>query len=122
MTRVLVVGMNPSAVEKIRKNSTLDRLNNWMSAMDIQYYSFMNAVQHEFDKVNQVDVNRIELKIAASNYEYIIALGGFVSEALDSIKVKHYKLPHPSPRNRLLNDKQYVKDVIRACKYWLTRN
>ena len=122
MTRVLIVGMNPSNTpenKKVCKNSTFDRLNKWMTHLGIEHYSFINAVDKRADQLYQGDVDQIQLQLAASSYKFVIALGGFAGEALKRARVKHYKLPHPSPLNRVLNDKQYEKDVLRDCGAWI---
>lgn len=31
----------------------------------------------------------------------------------------YFKLPHPSGRNRKLNDKKYIKQELKKCKEWL---
>jgi len=38
------------------------------------------------------------------------------------LKIKpddYFSLPHPSGRNRLLNDKKYIKLKLKECKEWL---
>jgi hypothetical protein len=65
------------------------------------------------------NVNFKSLQRACIEYNNILALGLFVSRALDRIDVKHYTLPHPSPLNRLLNDKQYENFIIQGCKDYL---
>lgn len=118
--RVLVVGMNPSARSPKKSNATFRKLNGWMSECGVTYYSFCNT----FDDISsaeksKVDFNRlIEL---SRDYSKIIALGNFVSGALNTISVPHFKLPHPSPRNRLLNDREYEKFVVGQCKTYLTK-
>jgi hypothetical protein len=52
-------------------------------------------------------------------YDKVLALGNFVSSVLNKIEVNHFKLPHPSPRNRLLNDKDYERSMLFACKQYL---
>ena len=47
----------------------------------------------------------------------VVALGNNASEWLG--RVPHFKLPHPSGRNRKLNDEKYVRKVLQQCKKWL---
>ena len=99
--------MNPSNTPesvKVRKNSTLYNLNSWMTFIGVEYYSFINAVENK-GKVSIKDVDYFRLKDATAYADHVIALGGFASKALSKAKIGHYRLPHPSPLNRQLNDK-----------------
>lgn len=49
----------------------------------------------------------------------IVALGKKVHEHLDSIGVQHFHLPHPSGVNRVLNDKEFVKEQLAQCGEYL---
>ena len=121
-SKVLVVGMNPSNIlenKKVRKNSTLDRLNKWMDRWDISNYSFINTTEKRFDTISQHDVDPNRLKEAAYGYEKVIALGGFASDSLKKAQINHFKMPHPSPRNRLLNDSNYEWEQIEKCAKYL---
>ncbi len=51
----------------------------------------------------------------------VIALGEKASKRLKEYRVPHFKLPHPSPKNRKLNDKQFLKDSLKYLKQILTR-
>lgn len=117
-SKVLVIGMNPSRVVEVRKNSTLDRLNQWMSHVGVENYSFMNAVS-EKGEVSHKDVDYKSLKDATTGYKYVVALGGFASKSLCNIKVSHFKLPHPSPRNRQLNDKTKLALTLMALQEYI---
>ena len=46
-----------------------------------------------------------------------IALGNKASEKLYDIP--HFKLPHPSGRNRKINNRQYIDEQLRLCAEWL---
>lgn len=120
--KVLVVGMNPSNTpesKKVRKNSTFDRLNKWMDRWQISNYSFINTTEKRFDTISWADVDPIRLREAALCYDKVIALGGFASDALEKAQIKHFKMPHPSPRNRLLNDSNYEWEQIYNCGKYL---
>ena len=117
--KVLVFGMNPSGRDlKHKKGPTLSRLENWMSTLGITYFSFVNTTDQTGDiKASNVDFNR--LQILTKQYNKVIALGGFVSRTLNTINVDHFMLPHPSPLNRLLNDKTLEKKTLSKCKDYL---
>jgi len=74
--------------------------------------------------VNRVDPGFAQHLIYASLHQYrIIALGEEAALALtDNGIVNYFKLPHPSGRNRKLNNKKYVEDVLQKCKTWIEEN
>jgi len=47
----------------------------------------------------------------------IVALGNNASKWLR--KIPHFKMPHPSGRNRKLNDKEFVKERLNLCKTYI---
>ena len=113
--------MNPSNTPesvKVRKNSTLDNLNRWMSHVGVEHYSFINAVEKK-GKVSHKEVDYDFIKKVSYDYKYIVALGGFASKALCKIKVSHFKMPHPSPLNRQLNDKTKLAITLMALQEYI---
>jgi G:T/U-mismatch repair DNA glycosylase len=117
MNRVILVGINPSG-KPFRKGYSLDKMNMWMGALGFHHYSFSNVIPYEGEyKMKDVDTNFV--RSFTNGYNKVIALGGFASKALLRAGVEHYVLPHPSPLNRKLNDKEYEKQVIEECREWL---
>lgn len=118
--KVLVIGMNPSTKPTLKgkPNATFRKLESWMDSLDVHYFSFCNTFddpsEAKFSKVNHWRL--VELSTGADK---IIALGGFVSTTLNKLGIEHFKMPHPSPRNRLLNDKMYEKKIVKQCKAYL---
>jgi len=47
----------------------------------------------------------------------IVALGNNASKWLGD--TPHFKMPHPSGRNRKLNDKEFVKERLNLCKTYI---
>jgi uracil-DNA glycosylase len=118
--KILIVGQNPGNNPKAfkYKNHTIDRLNNWCSELGVMNYSFMNVINTIGEcKIEEVDFNT--LRFSTRDYTHILALGNFASRCLHLINRSHFKLPHPSPRNRLMNDKEYVQDVLKRCKEYI---
>lgn len=117
--KVLVVGMNPGPKHKDPDMSkSLRKLYEWMDLLNVERFSFCNT----FDDVGISSMSKVDLKrmcTLTSGYNKIIALGGFVSTVLNKIEVDHFKLPHPSPLNRLLNDKQFERDMLCKCASYL---
>lgn len=117
LTDVIFVGINPSG-KAFKKNCSLWRLHNWAEDMGMKYYSFSNVIPVEGEyKMKDIDPNFI--KSFCDGYSKVIALGGFVSKVLDKCGIEHYQMPHPSPLNRLLNDKEFEKNCVKECKEWL---
>ena len=116
---ILILGINPSADSVVKKNSTLHRLAHWIDQLEIRdRHHFTNCIlrpgNYDFRKV---DYGRI---IGLSNkYSKIVALGTFPSEVLRRLHIKHFRLPHPSPRNRQLNDSEYEHRVLNECYGYL---
>lgn len=120
MKKILVIGMNPSKKGRVgnKENASVKKLHQWTDSLKIKYFSFSNV--HESTDhlpLSKVDYNRLVQII--TGYDKIIALGGYASSALNRINVSHFRLPHPSPRNRLLNDKSYELSVLKECKEYL---
>ena len=109
---ILIVGQNPSSAKKAKKNDSLDRLLDWCTAWKLDKWDFMNCSDEPGDKYT-IDFDR--LKDAGQQFDKIIALGNVASNALKKVGVDHFKMPHPSPLNRQLNDKQFEKTMIEEC-------
>lgn len=117
MNKVLVIGINPSHRKKF-KNNTFDRLYRWMDHLGYKHYSFSNVIPEMGDYSSKM-VDNEWVSSLVNGHDKIIALGGFASKALTKCGIEHFKMPHPSPRNRLLNCKNYEKEVLAECKEYL---
>lgn len=119
--RVLFVGMNPG-IERhptVKRYSAIGRLHEWCDRMGIAYHSFVNAYDRPGAfKSNQIDRNFL-LGVLVLHDGPVVALGGTVSRILNSLGVEHLVMPHPSYRNRRLNDKAYEDGCIRKCMDYL---
>lgn len=101
---VLVIGEEPS--KKTKNNPTLRKLKEWLDYLNIKIVSFTNVSNPEW-----VDSAKLHIKI--------VALGNMASQELVKHQIIHFKLPHPSPRNRQLNDHIFVKRQLDECKAYL---
>lgn len=118
--KILVVGMNPSNKPTLgsKQNASFKKLESWMDFIGVKHFSFTNTFDDPSEaKLSKVDFQR--LCQLTQDYDKIIALGGFVSTALNRINAAHFKMPHPSPLNRQLNDKQYEKQILTNCREYV---
>ena len=65
------------------------------------------------------DVDEDALYEAVQDKTIIIALGGFVERVCKKYKIGCYKIDHPSPRNRNLNDPHYEQQMLKNLKKYL---
>jgi|GEM_PF-6223844 len=67
-------------------------------------------------KVGEIKSNLEDLKekIRWIKPDAIVALGKTATKALELIEANFYEMPHPSGRNRLLNDPAYVAEKIKG--------
>lgn len=115
--KVLFVGDQPSKTNTSPDVAFLGaacekRLRSWISSLGLNWY-----VDCIF--VNQSDRLRFQslVDVAVRNKWAIVAIGKVATYQLGG--VKHFTLPHPSGRNRQLNDKSFAQRRLEACKQYL---
>ena len=113
LDKVIIVGQNPSSVEK---SGTFRKLDQWTAEWKLNRgYDFMNCS----DEVGQkYTIDYDSLKVT-SKYDKVIALGNVASNSLKKLNIDHFKMPHPSGLNRQLNDKEFEKKKIKECYNYL---
>ena len=76
--------------------------------------------------INRLDIDVSRVLVQNSNRLYnlhylenfkVIALGNMASDFLTGCDIEHFKLPHPSGRNRILNNKKLETAVLRRFIY-----
>lgn len=74
-------------------------------------------------KIGEIKSNLEDLKdkIGWLKPDAIIALGKTATKALELINVNFYEMPHPSGRNRLLNDPNYVAEKVKGLNDYVTQ-
>lgn len=118
MMKTIVVGLNPSRVSnKVHKNGTWNRLCSWIDYLGTGVVSFTNLSDDPEWDFKEVDYDTLLCQII--DYDRVIALGGLVSKTLNTLAIDHYALPHPSPRNRMMNNQNKVNHILKDCKKWL---
>ncbi len=112
MKTFLILGQNPSGA-KAFKNNTIDRLSTWLDYAGITDYDFDN-VSRDLGEKFKVDLDRV--KMLSKRYSKIVALGRVASNTLHKLDIPHLYMPHPSPRNRQLNSKEFEKEKMNSLK------
>lgn len=112
METFLILGQNPSGA-KAFKNNTIDRLSKWLDHAGISDYEFDN-VSRDLGEKFKVDLDRV--KMLSKRYSKIVALGRVASNTLHKLDIPHLYMPHPSPRNRQLNSKEFEKEKMNSLK------
>ena len=113
LDKVIIVGQNPSAIEK---SGTFKKLDQWTAEWKLNGgYDFMNCS----DEVGQKYTIDYESLKVTSKYDKVIALGNVASDSLKKLDIIHFKMPHPSGLNRQLNDKEFEKKKIKECYNYL---
>lgn len=116
--KLLLVGDKPS---KKNANPRIAFVGTVSGKRLMQWFLPMFPNKPQISMVNRTDPDFSVILIRATLKGYkIIALGDNAAKALAHAGVYNFfKLPHPSGRNRLLNNKEYVDEVLLKCKLWI---
>jgi len=111
---ILIVGDTPAPKAKtpvpFKGAKCEERLNEWLRKLNVK--------RENCKIVNRTsDFFGLAATLASKFGIPIIALGNNASKALGDIP--HFKLPHPSGRNRVLNNKPYIARQLALCRMWL---
>lgn len=79
---------------------------------------FLNAVDHK-GKVTQKQIRDGIEGLYFDDCDAVVAVGSMVHKALETLRIEHYHLPHPSGRNFLLNDPNYILGKIEGLRKYL---
>jgi uracil-DNA glycosylase len=129
--KILFVGSNPSnssltdaAFHGSTQSSKI--LTDWCANIKNGFFVHVNVINKKTEnnrplsrKEIQDSLNSLKQNIAGIKPDRIIALGKTASTALTLLQVDFFEMPHPSGKNRMLNDKQYVtqkvNDLVKYC-------
>jgi hypothetical protein len=119
--RVAFIGSNPSHLGP--DCPAKKTFHKWWSSMELDGVGLFFNVSNEITpgnrplKKSEYELERLKLDL--SGFTQVVALGNTAADALDRLGIVYFKLPHPSPRNRKLNDKTYINALLRNCKDYL---
>lgn len=114
---VLFVGDKPSknnTNQKIAFQGTRSGkvLEEWAIALEL--------VPDAYIAINRVDPYFLDCAISFYKCQKaIIALGTEADKALTRFGIPHFTLPHPSGRNRALNDRNALTRLLGGCKSYI---
>jgi uracil-DNA glycosylase len=128
--KVVFVGSNPSQSSSTTLpfwgDTNSDKvLFSWIKVLpNTNDYRLCNVkdIKTEDNKpltLSQIKESLPELKSKIGSATKIVALGKTAAKALTLLHVDFYEMPHPSGRNRKLNDKKYVEEKIKGLLEYL---
>lgn len=79
---------------------------------------FLNAVNRK-GEVTRKDIFQGIKFHDMNNYDGIVAVGAMVRDALKKLGIDHFYMPHPSGRNYLLNDPEYVENKLNELREYI---
>jgi uracil-DNA glycosylase len=120
---ILFVGSNPSnasTCDVAFHGSTISSriLTSWCSDLNgiLMHINVLNNKTENNRPLKKSEINasleKLAEKIAIIQPDKIVALGKTAAIALKLLNEKFYEMPHPSPRNRQLNDSEYINQKI----------
>jgi uracil-DNA glycosylase len=129
---ILFVGSNPSTSsteDAAFHSSTMSskRLMSWLKNIDgsFIYINVFNSPTENNRPLKKseivLNVDRLKNDVEAIKPTKIVALGKTASTALEIIGAEHYKMPHPSGRNREINDEEYIKEKVKGLENYVSR-
>lgn len=130
-TKVLIVGSNPSVKSPDLSpfhGSTRSRMviDQWFDGIDAEIH-FMNLIDET--RPGNKPLSRSEilsiippvfLQLQKYKDYKIVTVGKSAELALSIIGINFLPMPHPSGRNRLLNDRSYVEEKIKTLRVYLS--
>lgn len=126
---VLLVGSNPSircpdpSVPFVGTRSG-SKLDQWKAELGSYRFIEINACRlvtedNRRPKTSELDLEGLRAAIMEVRPRAVVALGKTAADALRRLGAGFFEMPHPSGRNRLLNDRSYERMMVRDCKRWL---
>lgn len=90
-------------------------LLNWIARMDVSIYNIKLINSSE-------PTAKDDITSYAQSGGKIIALGETAANLCEEMVVPHFKMPHPSGRNKINNDKTKIKNYLYECRKYIYKN
>lgn len=112
---VLFVGDRPSRLNKDPEVAFIGSrsekvLMSWIKKINPTEAFLINSHTH---------ILLLRIEVYNNLGDAVVALGNIASKRLEKAGIPHFKLPHPSGRNRKLNDKTFIDKELKKCKTYL---
>lgn len=121
MVKVVFVGDRPSPTNVSNYIAFVGakcfpRFIEWIKDLAPDYYTCYNV--HDSD--GHTDLQNVVniMNLLESGFK-VIALGKQASAALLTQGIPHYEIPHPSGRNRKINDQYTIDQCLDLAKYYI---
>lgn len=125
---IIIVGHKPSSLN-INKDiafvgtPSYKTLLNWIADMKLDVNEVLLCnINHFFEYFNGefgVETPNLTTDIHPEDGDKILVLGREAEKFIKTTPYKYFYLPHPSGRNRVLNNKSEVKKILTKCRKWL---
>lgn len=128
--KILILGRNPS-----RTNISPDipfigapcykRIKDWVEYLTHSSRLFVagnctNSLNAKFNKFTiPTYASTLKSSCVAQNINCVVALGNDSARVCEVANMKYFKLPHPSGLNRLVNNREKIKEALRACDEYI---
>jgi uracil-DNA glycosylase len=114
---ILFVGDKPSprmkpGAKPFQGAACEKRLRSWIKKLGLK--------KNQYHIVNQSSLNFIRGQQLEYHHTWI-ALGEKAADFIRQGNVRFFKLPHPSGRNRQINDKKFIEQKLKECREWLAK-
>lgn len=131
--RILLLGSNPSGASTTTGAFDLSTksgrtLSNWMARSGCHWCELRNVVSVPTPKNRPLKLSEVKealpglrLLIACGKYDRIVAIGKTAAKALTLLHYEFFELPHPSGRNRLLNDPAYIDEKLKRLAEFINK-
>ena len=127
---VLIVGSNPAQASPDNSAfhpSTRSRkvIDSWFEGIEAEltFINISNEKTPENRPLNVSEIsksNEIHKQLQSFKNHKIVAVGNAAGNALKRAGIDFLAMPHPSGRNRLLNDPAYVQGKIKQLRDYLS--